>query len=267
MSENQTNNNTIVIRAGQGTLSFLMKRDDGSHNFYPYPVKSEMSLAANLREAFKTQPYLKEEFGKTILMVASPTQLVPQDEYTAAGDEFDAEAVYSSVMTGHKGEEKIIRPMPALDAVGIFVINCDLHMVVNDNCQNVEVRNVMYPIWQHLYSRYYQSGQRRKLFAYFHDKMVDVCQFDRGRVRFANTFEAVHAHDALYYILFVWKQLGMSQEEDDLFVIGDIPHEKWLRGRLQTYISRLHDINPSADLNRSPLAEIEGMPFDMMIDF
>lgn len=267
MKENHTNNTTIIIRAGQGTLSFLIKRGDGTNDFYPYAVKSEMSLAANLREAFKTLPYLKEQADRTILMISSPIQLIPQEEYSANGDEFDAETMYGSVMTGHKGEEKIIRPMPTFDAVGVFTINSDLHMVVTDNCPNVEVRNVMYPVWQHLYSRYYQSGQRRKLFAYFHDKMVDVCQFEQGRVRFANSFDATHAHDALYYILFVWKQLGMNQEEDDLFVIGEIPHEKWLRGRLQTYLARLHDINPSADLNRSPLAEIKDMPFDMMIDF
>ena len=49
-------------------------------------------------------------------------------------------------------------------------------------------------------------------------------------------------------------------------MIGAMPHEQWLRGRLATYVTRIHDINVSASLNRSPLAEIEGMPFDMMIE-
>lgn len=264
MAENNSNK-TLTIRAGQGTLSFLVRSVDNAFRFIPYQVKSEMSLAANLREAYRTLPELTDGVNSAILMVSTPIVLIPQDEYDAAGGDFDTEAVYSSVMTGHKGDEKIVKPMTDFNAVGIFTVNSDLHMVVTDNCPNVEVRNVMYPIWKHLYNRYYQSGQHRKLFAYFHDKTVDVCQFERGRVRFANSFDATHAHDALYYILFVWKQLGMSQEEDDLFVIGDMPHEKWLRGRLQNYVTRLHNINPSADLNRSPLAEVEGMPFDMMI--
>lgn len=265
MAENTNSSKSLTIRAGQGTLSFLVKAVDGTFSFIPYEVKSEMSLAANLREAFKTLPELTDGVENTTLMVSTPIVLLPQEEFDTIDEDLDIEAVYSSVMTGHKGEEKIVKQMSTLNAMGIFTINSDLHMVVTDNCPNVEVCNVMYPIWKHLYNRYYQSGQHRKLFAYFHDKTVDVCQFERGRVRFANSFDATHAHDALYYILFVWKQLGMNQEEDDLFVIGDMPHEKWLRGRLQSYVTRLYDINPSADLNRSPLAEVNGMPFDMMI--
>lgn len=266
-------NDITIIRAGLGTLSFLIKKEDGTNAFHPYKVKGEMSLAANLRTAFKEQSYLKNETeGQTNdnegrcakLMVASPVVLIPATDYNNTPD-FNAEAMYSGVISGRKGEEKITCEVPELDAVAIFSVNSDLLMVVRDNFANVEVQNVIQPVWRHLYSRYYQSGQRRKLFAYFHDKTVDVCQFEQHRVRFANSFDATHAHDALYYILFVWKQLGMNQQEDDLFVIGDMPHEEWLRGRLGAYLSRVHDINPNADLNRSPLAQIEGMPFDLML--
>lgn len=262
-----TKGKSVKIRAGQDSLAFLMREADGSRSFHPYQIKTGMSVAANLREAFKTEEYLRDSIDHAELMVATPVILLPVDDYNVLSDEqLTTEDVYSSVMTGHKGEEKIVVPIDDFDAVGIFTVNSDLHMVVADNCKEVTVSNVICPVWQHFYGRYYQSGQRRKLFAYFHDKAVDVCQFERGRVRFANTFDATHAHDALYYILFAWKQLGMNQAEDDLFVIGDMPHEQWLRGRLSTYITRIHDINASASLNRSPLADIEGMPFDMMIE-
>lgn len=264
------NNGITVIRAGLGSLAFLLKGDDGTNDFHPYKVKGEMSLAANLREAFKEQSYLQiaeqaeNVQRKARLMVSSPVVLIPMDDYNNTPD-FDVEAMYSGVISGKKGEEKIVREVAELNAMAIFCVNSDLLMVVRDNFADVEVQNVSLPVWQHLYKRYYQSGQRRKLFAYFHDKTVDVCQFEQHRVRFANSFDATHAHDALYYILFVWKQLGMDQQEDALFVIGDMPHEDWLRGRLETYLSRVHTINPNADLNRSPLAQIEGMPFDMML--
>lgn len=255
---------TIVIRAGQGTLSFLVSNNAGEAAYHPYAVKSGMSMAANLREAFKEQPYLSGGAKRAILMVPTPVVLIPSDEWQET-DEMAAETIFSSVITGHKGEEKLTCEIDELNAVGIFSVNSDLRMVAGDNCDEVEVKNVVVPVWQHLYNRYYQSGQRRKLFAYFHDKLVTVCSFEQHRVRFANTFEAAHAHDALYYILFVWKQLGMSQEDDSLHVIGEMPHEQWLRGRLGTYISQIYDINPSADLNRSPLSQIEDMPFDMML--
>ena len=57
----------------------------------------------------------------------------------------------------------------------------------------------------------------------------------------------------------------MNQKEDTLFVIGDMPHCEWLMNRLSTYLTRVHTINPVADLNRSPLAQIKDIPFDMML--
>lgn len=54
---------------------------------YPYAVKSDRSLPANLREAFKELQFLRalerDGVGKiladTVLMVASPVMLVPDD--------------------------------------------------------------------------------------------------------------------------------------------------------------------------------------------
>lgn len=249
----------ITIRAGHGTLSFL----DGQ-TFHPYPVKSGMSLSANLREAFREEPFLKEPVDKAVLMVNTPVVLMPKVDYVET-EELDAEAMYGYVLTGHKGEVKIVKELPELEAVAIFSVNRDLQMVVGDNCHDVEVENVMLPVWKHFYSHYYQAGQRRKMFVYFHDKSMDVCSFEQRRLRFANVFDAQHAHDALYYMLYVWKQLGMNQQEDDLYIVGGTPHKEWLLTRLKSYVSRVHEINPSASLNRSPLAEIEGMPFDLMV--
>ena len=68
---------------------------------------------------------------------------------------------------------------------------------------------------------------------------MSVFSFEQHRIHFANTFDAVHAHDALYYIMFVWKQLGFSQEEDVLYLLGTMPHADWLATRLKTYVRRI----------------------------
>lgn len=257
------NSNSITIRAGQGTLSFLVNKDN-THSFHPYPVKSGMSLSANLREAFKEEPFLNQAIEKATLMVTSPVILIPKEDFTDSTDG-SLESIYSYVLTGHKGEAKIATEIPELEAVAVYAVNKDLQMVVSDNSMDVEIRNIMIPVWKHLYNRYYQMGQRRKMFAYFHDKSVDICSFEQRRLRYANTFDAQHAHDALYYLLFSWKQLGMNQQEDNLFIVGELPHCEWLMTRLKAYLKHVNVINPNADLNRSALSQIEGMPFDMML--
>lgn len=254
----------VHIRVGQGTLSFLVEDGDGKRAYHPYDVKEGMSIAANLREAFRTEPYLRDAGDRAVLSVATPIVLIPLVEYNDMAN-FDAEDMYGCVITGHKGEVKVTAPVEQLDAVAVFPVNNDLRMVVGDHFHDVEVRNVTIPVWEHLYNRYFRTVTHRRLFLYFHDKKVDVCCFETHRLRFANVFDASNDHDVLYYILYVWKQLGMNQRDDELHIVGDLTPDAWLVSRLKTYVARVYFINPSASLNRSPLADIKGMPFDLML--
>lgn len=233
----------INIRAGYGTLTFTITESDGQIGVYPYPVKSDMSLPANLREAFREQPYLRigetDRDGKLLadatLSVVSPIMLMPDDDEMSPSAA-DIDMMYGEVLTGHKGEEKHVITIPELGVKAVFSVDSDLLLVVSDNISNVQVSNVMIPQWVSLYKEYFRNDGKRRLFATFHDRMLDICSFEQHRIRFANTFEAQHAHDALYYILFVWKQLGMNQEEDVLYISGEMPHADWLKTRLMAYI-------------------------------
>ena len=244
--------NSTIIRVGQGTLGF-MHSEGGTPTYHPYPVKSGMSIAANLRTAFKEETFLVGGGSKAVLLVSSPTLLIPTSEF-ASYDNFDADEVYGNVITGHKGEKKIITDISELNATAVFPVNNDLHMVVSDHFPIVDTRNVMAGVWRYLYDNYYESGKQRRLFAYFHDKVVDICAFGQHRIRYANSFPATHAHDALYYTLFIWKQLGMSQTNDELYIAGDMPHGDWLLKRYRSYLSHVTTIDHN-----------DNIPFDITI--
>lgn len=243
--------NPIIIRVGQGTLGFVCPNGNEAPVYRPYPVKSGMSIAANLRTAFKEESFLADGGNKAVLLVSSPTLLIPSEHYHA-DETFDADEVYGNVITGHKGEMKIITEISDLDVTAVFPVNSDLQMVVKDHFPIVDTRNVMVCVWQYLYNHYYESGKQRRLFAYFHDKVVDICCFGQHRIHFANSFPAVHAHDALYYTLFIWKQLGMSQTDDELFIFGDMPHADWLLARYNTYLNHVKVIDHEGKADKKP---------------
>lgn len=253
----------IIIRTGQGTLAFLTPNDEGAYDYHPYAVKSSMSIAANLRTAFKEQAYLANRKRKAILLVSSPVLLVPEDEYFGT-EEFDVETAFSSVITGHKGDVKMTTNMEELSAVAIFPVNSDLQLVVSDHFAVVETQNVMPLVWKHTYDKYYQSGSKRRLFAYFHDKAVDIFSFEQHRIRFANSFQATHAHDALYYTLFTWKQLGMNVNEDELHIFGTMPHADWLLERYKAYIKNVN-VNINGNGNENLNDNKNQMPFDLTL--
>ena len=51
----------------------------------------------------------------------------------------------------------------------------------------------------------------RQMYVVIHRKMMDVVCFAQGKLLFVNTFGYDKPDDILYYILYVWKQVGMDQ--------------------------------------------------------
>ena len=203
----------IIINILNDKFKFSITETDGTQAEHEYAIDKKMSVAANLREVFREQSYMKA--AKTtpegipcihaVLKVSTPVVLIPIEE------EYDPEASYNTSITGYKYDEKCVKEIPLLDAIAIFPLNRDLKMVVEDNCSEIEVSNNIIQVWQTLYKNYFKGTQNRNLFIYFYNGVM------------------TNNDDMLYYILYVWKQLGMNKETDILSLCGEIPegiHEK-----------------------------------------
>ena len=70
--------------------------------------------------------------------------------------------------------------------------------------------------------------------------------------------------DSCYYVLNLWKQLELSQELDELYLIGASDANEELAVAFRTYIKTVAVVNPMAEFNRSEVAAYEGIPYDML---
>lgn len=254
----------LIIRAAKHSLSFLKPNADGTAVRIPYTTKSGMSVAANLRTAVRELDVLGNRDQRVLLSVCSPVSLIPVDEFMDDNSQ-DMASLYDYTFTGHEHEEKLHSVLPELNVIALYGMNKDLKLVANDHFADVRIQNLMMPVWTHLYKRSILTTQRRKLYCYFHDGMMDVFSFRQKRFAFANSFPIAHAHDAMYFTLFVWKQLALSNEDDELHIIGECVHGDWLLTKLKQFLRRVYTVNPVADLNRSPISQIEGLEYDMML--
>jgi len=221
----------IIINILNDKFQFSITETDGTQAEHEYAIDKKMSVAANLREVFREQSYMKA--AKTtkdgipcihaVLKVSTPVVLIPVEE------EFDPESTYDITIKGYKYDEKLVKEISLLDAVAIYPLNKDLKMVVEDNCSEIEVENNIIPVWQTLYKNYFKGTQDRNLFVYFYNDVMNICYFEQHRFRYANSFSMQNTDNMLYYILYVWKQLGMNKDTDALSLCGEIPaglHEK-----------------------------------------
>ncbi len=254
----------VTLRIGDNTLSFAVVDDTATNQirYMPYTIKSGISMAANLREAFKSDETNLSGYDRALLMVSTPLLMIPVEEY----QEQERATLYNHAFPGHENSAIQASILPSLNAVAVFSVNKDLKLVIDDHFSDVKIIPLMQPIWNYFHQRSF-TGNRRKLYGYFHGKKLDIVSFDKNRFKFCNSFEAAHSRDAAYFLLYVWKQLAMDAEKDELHIAGDIPDREWLTEALHRYLKKAYIINPVADFNRAPVTQIKGMTLDMMTLF
>lgn len=250
----------LTIRVSKNTLSFSAVDREAEHQlvYEPYPVKAGVSMAANLRQAFKESRLLQRGYQKVRVFIDAPLLIIPIEEFREA----DLKTLYTHTFTEHNFDTILYRVQPALNVVAAFPVNKDFKMVVEDNFSDVRFTPIMQPTWSHLYQRSF-TGVYRKMYGYFHDGKLDIFCFDKNRLKFYNSYEATHAKDAIYFLLYVWKQLGFNQQKDELQLMGDIPDQEWFLHNIKLYIQKPLLIKASAEFNRASITQIPGIPFDL----
>ena len=149
----QDNNNTtrqglsprMTIRVSKGSLIFAIADTDHPNNivYEPFTAKSGVSMAANLREAFKTADILQRPTHRAQVLVDTPVVLVPIEEY----DETKNEVLYHQAITGYEGYAVESNILPDLNAVALFALNKDLRLVVEDHYSDARFIALMRPVW------------------------------------------------------------------------------------------------------------------------
>lgn len=261
MNNEQYINRRITIRVSSESLAIAIpdSNDRTKGSFFKYISKSGISVAANLRDAFKTVELLKELVTNAKVLIDSPTLLIPLDEYK----ESDNETLYMHSFPSAEGSIVLSNVLPDLNAVALFAVNRDLKLVIEDHYENVRYLHLMQPVWDYLHRRSF-LGNRRKLYAYFHDEALEIFSFERNHFIFFNRFNARSLKDMTYFILFVWKQLALDQLHDELFLVGAIPDKENLLKALRIYVQMVAVIGTSASFNNAPLTQEKGITFDMI---
>lgn len=257
----------LTIRVGRGTLSFSVEK--GQEVIYePYVVKSGVSMAANLREAFKTADLLQlilSDKGqawplvRTKVALDTDVMMVPIEQF----DESDMTDMYRHAFPDSSHDAVVYDVLPDLNAVAVFSVNRDLRLVLNDHFPNVRLMPIMGPVWRHLHQRSF-TGRRQKLYAYFHERRMEVFAFRQNRFKFCNSFEAVRSADVLFFLLYAWKQLQLQPEQDELHIVGDIPGGETMLAELRRYVQNVYVINPVVDFNNHSVTAFKDMPYDLM---
>lgn len=257
--ENTASNARLIIRIGMSSLSFSTNSLE-QVEWATFPLNSGISMAANMREALRSQPLAAAHYQRVLAMVDTPVLMVPIDLF----HEDQVEMLYCHAFG--PSQQKVVRytVFSDLNCVAVFTVGRDLSMVLTDRYGNVRFIPVAAPVWRHLHQRSY-TGPHNKLYAYYHDRRLEVFSFGDNRFKFYNSYVVNNQNDALYYLLAAWKQAGLQAEHDEMYLAGELPDSDALTEEARKFVKRVFRINPSGEFNRSAVTQIEGMPYDLMV--
>ncbi|MDR2388884.1 MAG: DUF3822 family protein [Tannerellaceae bacterium] len=107
-------------------------------------------------------------------------------------------------------------------------------------------RSLINPVFMHhvtsqlvMLKKQSRKGPSNQMFVVLHHKMADISCFSSAGLLFVNSFDIEHLSDLLYYILYVWKQMGWDQLNDAVFLAGEPGLCNRLNHALQTYIRHI----------------------------
>ena len=250
----------LTIRFSRNSMALAVgdPQENGTLVYEPYDMNMGISIAANLREAFKVSELLQSGYKRLLATIDTPVMLMPTDDFGTQ----DIETLYHHTFKRQGNEEILSSILPDLNAVAVFAINKDLKLVIDDHFNDIRLQPLMQSVWTHLYRRSY-AGPRRKLYAYFHDKRMEVFSFQQNRFRFSNSYEVTNEHDALYFLLYIWKLTGMDTEKDELYLVGGLPYQEWLLKKAKEHLKFCRVLDQEVYFNNSQLAKRTEIPYDM----
>ena len=73
----------VTLRIARNSMSFAIVESTAINGlaYDPYVVRSGMSMAANLREAFTNSPILSQGFQRAQVLIDTPVMLIPLEEF------------------------------------------------------------------------------------------------------------------------------------------------------------------------------------------
>ncbi len=239
----------LSIQLGLDGFSFCIL--DTAQNKYvqlyhqPYYLKWPGQIGDELSRTFSETKELQAAYKSTSVSIVSPkAALVP----TSLFSEDDSENYYYQNFPFHQNEIVAFNRLKKSDNILVYSVPKLITEFIADNFQ--EAGQV------HHSSVFIESSlknitQNRRCFVHIHNNFIEVLVANQEKIHLFNYFNFQNETDILYYILYIYKQLGLSADFTEIITSGFIKKEGQLYQDMKRYIKRISFTAPDADSSYS----------------
>ena len=201
---------TLSIRLSTDGFSFSIFNPlgEGRFSFHEHGVDDSLSLTANLKQAFRETDWLKNPFRRiNVLMAGKRFTFIPLEFF----EDEQAETVFYHNHSRQDNELVQYNILHKNNIVVLFGMDKSACSLLREQYPDVRFYAQASPLIEYFAAKS-RLGNCRKMYVHLRKEAAEIYAYERGRLAFANTFACKETNDRLYYILCVWKQLGMAHE-------------------------------------------------------
>ena len=260
MIKDNIENKTLSIRISTDGFCFCGYTPSlpGSLKYFFYKPEKDLTLTTNLQKGVEQCPFISDGEKYDIKVI------IEANEFTTIPIEYDDKQCHKTFYRHcfPKNETRYEIVANRLNAQGITV----LFPIEKALCEYIQQlgNTTFYSSLSILLGLITSKpvNERNYMLEFFQGDLAIYISIKDGKLQLANAFKNDCGQDCIYYLLGIWKEQGLSQENDTLYLCGDTGVEANIMtiGRFIKNCKRLNanQLFPSTLLNK-----MEGIPFDL----
>ena len=230
---NKSEQYILSIRLSADGFSFSIHHPQNEDVSYTsYAVNSSYSMTANVKKMLATTEELGRSYQTVNVLIDTPRfTLVPFDLF----EDEQTEEFFHLNFPKKENETILCNILGKNNVALLFGVDKHTHQLLAEQFPQARIFASISPLLEHFHTRS-RENNTKNLYVHFHASQMDVFAFDKGKLLLTNTFQCKQTPDKVYYMLYIWQQLGFSQEKDQLWLAGNIEAEEELMTELNKFI-------------------------------
>ncbi len=234
-----TDTYNLSILLGVDRLSYLIS--DGQQQILVlrvYHLPKETAYSA-LQQLFLEDAFLGSSFKqRTVGVFSTRFSLLPALLFEAA-----TKRSYLETMVDLAAQDTVLHDkVAALEAVNLYACAEETVALLQQQFQVAEIHHVSTGLIQNFVT-HFDSEASKNIFLHIYGNNISLTVVDKGKLIFHNLFEFKASPDCLYYVLLVFKQLGLKPEKQPLYMAGELVVDSEIHQLLYKYIKTIHFVN------------------------
>ena len=226
----------LTIYTGTEHLSYSIYNPEETGSYFYNELSGEKPFDSleNFNESVFKHTFFSLPFLKVQILNRTPNfTFVPDSMYKDENKEDFFQLLFS--------EPKGLIMTDSLPSAGMKILHHlpeNIHLFMKHLFSKQDFIHYSTPLISYFIKKRSMSGSRQMI-VNLQEKGLDIFCFSRETLLMGNYFPTKNLQEALYYILFTWKQLQLNQLEDCIQIIGNSFFSEELIEQLTLYIQHI----------------------------